>query len=196
MGPTLIYRTFFSRTVAWATAGVSTLALVFFVVTGGLVELARSGGFVVLVAALAWSAFEYPYVAVSDGGVTIRNIVRTVHVPWPAYQGLSTAWQLRVKTPDGEISSWAIPAPSRTYAGKATNPDLPATVEAGAAPINIWHGVHAEVVARAIEERHQSLTAQGWLAKSNPVPVERSWNSAMLQVVVVAALLTLFGALV
>lgn len=201
MGPTLIYRTFFARALAWAAALMSAFAVVFFLITGGIGELARSGGISLLLLTLVWALFEYPAVIVSDGGVTVRNIMRTIHVPWPAYQGVDTAWQLRLRTTEGDVSSWAIPAPSRMEGGPAASQDVvanPVAVEAalaaGSQPVNVWRGVNAVVVAGAVKARHEALTAQGWLKRGQPnTGLEHSWNSRMLLAVASAAVLALLG---
>lgn len=57
-----------------------------------------------------------PCLVVEEAGVTIRNIIRDVHIPWSAVDGTHVRWELVVDTPTGGYASWAIsssPGPSR-----------------------------------------------------------------------------------
>lgn len=191
MGPTLIYRTFFARAIAWSGLVVCAFALVFFVWLGGPRELVRSGGVAVAFAVLAWALFEFPCVTVSDGGITVRNITRTIHVPWTAYLGAETVWQLRIRTTEGDVDSWAIPAPTRAVAGI---PTTPAPIEPGTDVRSIWRGVNANVLEVVIRERHEALTAQGWLKPGQAVTgVERTPNSMMILVCAAACTFAVLG---
>lgn len=78
-------------------------------------------GWPLLVPAYAgWWLFRYPYVAVDDDGVTLRNPVRTIQVPWPALVDVDTRFALTLVTPQGRWSAWAAPAPGimATHAGR------------------------------------------------------------------------------
>lgn len=67
----------------------------------------------------AWAALWRPYVAIDDGGVTLVNVFRTVHLPWPAIQVIDTKWTLALVTPYGTYHAWAAPAPGARGAVRA-----------------------------------------------------------------------------
>ncbi len=74
----------------------------------------------VVVAVLVWAFYGRPAVVVSDGGVELRNVLRTVELPWPSIQNIDTKYALTLYTAYGVYSAWAAPAPSRTAAVNAT----------------------------------------------------------------------------
>ncbi|MGM0385656.1 MAG: PH domain-containing protein, partial [Actinomycetota bacterium] len=112
MGPTLVYRTAVSRVLGYGAVVLAVLAVAFFAATGGVREVLRSGPVITFLALAVWVAFALPHVTVSDGGVTVRNVLRTVHVPWPAFRGVDSTWSLTVRTTAGDVGSWAVPAAS------------------------------------------------------------------------------------
>jgi PH (Pleckstrin Homology) domain-containing protein len=61
---------------------------------------------------LGWAAFWRPCIEVSDGGVEVRNTLRTVHVPWPAIDSVEGRYGLRLRTAYGSVTAWAAAAPS------------------------------------------------------------------------------------
>lgn len=184
MGPTVVYRTAVSRALWVAALVLAVLALAFFAVTGGVREVLRSGPLVLFGVIAIWAAFALPHVTVSDGGVTVRNVLRTVHVPWPAFRGVDSTWSLTVHTTRGDVGSWAVPAPSG-FAARATREG-----QAG-------RGVDANAVALAIGERHQALRDAGFLGRHTvqEVDLERSWNTGAVAALAVGALAALLGVL-
>jgi hypothetical protein len=58
-----------------------------------------------------WATFWRPRVAVSDAGVELVNVTRTVFIPWPALQDIDTKWSLTVITAYGRFTAWSAPAP-------------------------------------------------------------------------------------
>ena len=111
-GMSLLMRPALWRTWPWASVALAALALAYFAATGGLREVVRSGPLAILFATAMWVSFELPRVTVSDGGVTVRNVWRTIHVPWPTFRGLDSTWSLVLHTSEGDVASWAIPATS------------------------------------------------------------------------------------
>lgn len=193
MGPTIVYRTSVSRLLAWSVVVIAVLALVYFATVGGPLELLRSGSVAAAVAAAAWALFEAPHVTVSDGGVSVRNVLRTVHVPWPDFRGVETAWSLRLRTTEGDVESWAIPAPSGLAARGAASPAVRRRASPNAS-VRVVRGVNAAVVALEIGQRHHALTAQGWLRPGQPqVGLTRSWNRGTLALLGGAAALVALG---
>lgn len=77
-----------------------------------------------LAAVLVWAIFGRPAVLVSDGGVELRNVLRTIALPWPAIQRIDTKYALTLYTAYGIYAAWAAPAPSRSQAIRAEREDL------------------------------------------------------------------------
>jgi Bacterial PH domain len=82
-----------------------------------LVSLVRSwvhyprplfGAWVLFGMAVAWAVFVRPAVLIDAEGVTIRNIVRDVHIPWAALTDVTTRWNLKVMAGDHGYNAWAI----------------------------------------------------------------------------------------
>jgi hypothetical protein len=114
MGETTTYRSPFSRVLAGVTVAVCGVLAVWLLVDDGLTKMLRYLPALALVALLAWQAYWRPRVEVSDGGVEIRNVWRTVHVPWPALEEVEGRLGLRLVTAYGAYQAWAVPAPRRT----------------------------------------------------------------------------------
>ena len=111
MGPTLVLRTSTARLVGAVTMGVGLLGLASLafsdrasLLTYGIVM----GG----LALVGWAAFWTPYVEISDGGVVMRNVLRTVVLPWPAVQDVDGRYGLRLTTAYGRFTSWSATAPA------------------------------------------------------------------------------------
>ena len=185
MNESAVYRTRSSKVLTVATGAMSVFALAYFAVEGGALEVVRSGPLMLLAAALVWAIFGNPRLELSDGGITVVNVARTVHVPWPLYQGVETQWSLRILTREGAVDSWAIPAPSG-YAARVTGTAgrLPHEVDAAARqPERHALGrVDAVSVSYAIAQRHAALAAAGYLddAPVERIRLARSWNTVPL----------------
>lgn len=122
MGETRTYRSAFSRALAVVAVALSGVLLLWMALTAEPREALRYGAPVALVGVLAWLAFWRPLVEVSDGGVEIRNVWRTVRVPWPALQDIDSRLGLRLVTAYGSYQAWAVPAPRRTRGAVAVEP--------------------------------------------------------------------------
>ncbi len=122
MGETRTYRSVFSRALAAVVVGLAAVLLVWLASTAEPRDSLRYGAPVALVGLLAWLAFWRPQVEVSDGGVEVRNVWRTVHVPWPALQEVDSRLGLRLVTAYGSYQAWAVPAPRRTRGAGAVGP--------------------------------------------------------------------------
>lgn len=186
VGPTVVYRTAVSRVLGYSAVVLAVLALLYFGATGGVREVARSGPLLVFAAVVVWVAFALPHVTVSDGGVTVRNVLRTTHVPWPSFTGVDSTWTLTVHTTGGDVASWAVPAASG-FAARASHATAGQT----------GRGVNANVVALAIGERHEQLRDAGFLGRRTvqEVAPERHWNTGAVLALIVGALAALAGML-
>ncbi|MBV9830674.1 MAG: PH domain-containing protein [Marmoricola sp.] len=64
------------------------------------------------VALVGWAAFVNPRVEVSDGGVVLVNVFRTVEVPWPALLAVEGRYGLQLRTAYGAFTAWSATAPA------------------------------------------------------------------------------------
>jgi hypothetical protein len=182
MGPTLVFRSTFGRVLTVATGVVAVALVVTTALTGDLgavLGAAAPGAFVTY---LVWMLFWRPAVEVSDGGVEVRNVARTVHVPWTAYEGVDTRYSLEVRYAGGRVTAWAAPrssASARWLRSSRRRPVDRTRVVAGAS---------AEAVADAVVDRRAGLAAAGHLDRELPgAPGARTtWH--VVQLGVLAAL--------
>lgn len=196
MRPTYVIRTRWARTIAvvgWAAClayAVGAARDAGTIATGHLAWAALAA---LLVHTLWWR----PAVEVSDGGVTVRDLLRTSHVPWPAVREVGARWSLTVVTASGQIGSWALPAssPARRAQREArarrrgeevedpgfTAGEVEPTAEPtadGGAPVESVHGT-AEDAAQIARDRMASLRADGHLGPDGPIPeVTHAWHAA------------------
>ena len=96
------------------------LAYVWYVVGGLLaLDLIRRGdarsitlglGVILLISVGLYAGAQRPSVIVDDLGLTMRNLVRDVYVPWHEVQRVGVVWALSIETAEGEFRSWAVTA--------------------------------------------------------------------------------------
>ena len=106
------YRPSFGRGLAIAVLGIAALGFIISLVSNPLASL-RYLPILALVVTLVWAAFWWPAVIVTPAGVTIKNILRTIELPWPAIKGIDTRYACTFQTAYGQYSAWAAPAPGR-----------------------------------------------------------------------------------
>ena len=111
MGTAVRLRSRGTRALGAAIVGTAVLGLGS-ALLGGADDLLRFGAPVALFGVLGWAAFWEPYVEVSDGGITVANTLRTVHVPWPAVRSVNGRYGLRLGTAYGPVTAWAASAPA------------------------------------------------------------------------------------
>ena len=121
---TLTFRPASGRWMTGVVAGLALFGIVSLAVEGGTDELLRYAPGLVLVAALVWAAYWEPSVTVSASGVRVRNVLRTIELPWPAIQRVDTRYALTLVTAYGTYSAWAAPAPGSSRTREASAADL------------------------------------------------------------------------
>jgi Bacterial PH domain len=57
-----------------------------------------------------------PALVVDDDGLTLRNPLRTVRLPWSQVQGVAMGWALTVTAAGVRHRVWAVPGPRRMQA--------------------------------------------------------------------------------
>ncbi len=157
------------RAVAVAVVVVAVAVVTTTLATGGTAAGLSAAGLPALVGVWAWAAFWRPEVEVSDGGITVRNVLRTVHVPWPSLRGVEVTGSLRLATTRGSFTAWAAPARSGTATRLvARRPETRRVPTSG-----------AEAAAAEIVDRWAALRAVGYLdpdaARPGVPPVVR-WH--------------------
>lgn len=78
---------------------------------------------VLLVTLWVWAAYWRPAVVVSPAGVELRNVTRTIELPWPTIQRVDTRFALTLHTAYGDYAAWAAPAPGRARVATAGKED-------------------------------------------------------------------------
>lgn len=156
MGETHVFKTTFATYFTMLFAALAVVTSAYLAVTDPR-ELLTSVPLLLGGAIVVWILFGAPRVVVSDGGITIVNVLRTIHVPWPCFLGADSEWNLRVRTDAGTYTAWALPIASGTARrlprrrGEATDDSH--------APV----GNHAQGAALLIGERHAALADAGHL---------------------------------
>lgn len=147
-----------SRVLACAAWVVALSVAVGALTTADLAVVAIAVPAAGLAALVAWALYWRPEVEVSPGGVTIVNVLRTVHVPWPVLEDAVAGWSLGVRTRDRTWTAWAAPragaAPELVRRRTGT---LASRLAGGAGSAS------AGTVAAAIRTAHDGLVAAGHL---------------------------------
>jgi hypothetical protein len=115
-----VFRPTFGRVLTVVVGAICVVTAVITMVDRGVSDLGRVAPWLALVAGACWAAFWRPRVEVSDGGVRIVNVTRTIDVPWPAIQNVETKWALKLVTAYGGFTAWAAPAGGRGPARRAS----------------------------------------------------------------------------
>ena len=186
MGPTLVFRSTYGRVLTVATGAVAVALVVVTAVTGDVVAVLGALLPAALVTYLVWMLFWRPAVEVSDGGVEVRNVARTVHVPWTAYEGVETRYSLELRYAGGTVTAWAAPRSSGTARW------LRSSRRRTAGQDQVVAGASAEAVADAVAQRHGLLAAAGHLDRAVPgAPGARTtWHVVQLAVLGALAVAT------
>lgn len=185
----LTFRTRLAQGLAILVAVVAVVALVAFVTEAGPTAALTSVAPVALVVALGWAVFWRPRAVVDDDGVTLVNIVRTVHVPWQRFRSADTRWALSITTTEGRTySSWAVPAGSGF--GSRIAPSGRVFGEHSPADRKLASGGTAEAAAVAIGERMPERGARTARPDGVGDPVTVTANITVIAVLTGLAVLT------
>ncbi|THJ66063.1 PH domain-containing protein [Arthrobacter echini] len=196
MAATTVFR---PRTSTWFTALavlVTAGSLVSVMATEGLAGL-TTGWPLLGIAFVGWWLFWYPAVVFAEDGVTLRNPLATISVPWAALIDVDTKYALKLVTPRGAYTAWAAPAPGvwGTHAGKPEHvTNLPSTSYGPDRSIrpgdlkNTDSG-HAAYLVRS---RWQELVESGAIDIDRPALPARSWHWKLVLVAVLFAAATVW----
>lgn len=157
---------------------------------------------VAFVALLVWVALWRPRVQIDDTAIEMRNVFRTVTVPWTALINVDTKYALTLFTPGHRYSAWAAPAPGRTGAAMAARKQdrgrvqfAPVSAEGTVRPGDLVASESGQV-AYLIRERWARLRDAGrieaGIADSTPVGIRvHWWLNVAVAVLFVAGVLVL-----
>lgn len=151
---------------------------------------------VVLSLAVAWVLFVRPAVLLDEDGVTIRNVVRDVHIPWVKVTDVECRWSLKVFAGDRAYTAWAISPQGRpkVAAGGLLGimpRRLNTFANAGAHPSTASPKVTASTVARVIEqaqEEYSEALARGTVTSPADAQVRVTWVRMALAILLLPAL--------
>jgi len=127
---TVTYRPGFARGLSYAVLAIAVIGLVSSLI-GDFAATWRYIPVVALVVTAVWAAYYWPAVTVSPFGVTIRNVTRTIELPWPSIQSIETKFALTLHTAYGNYSAWAAPAPGRAEVARMGNSKIYRSEAAG-----------------------------------------------------------------
>jgi len=141
-----------------------------------------------------WALFGRPAVLVTPGGVEIRNVLRTIELPWPSIQRVETKYALTLYTAYGAYAAWAAPAPSRAQTLNATSVDFertPGAVYRGVRPGDLTHTASGQA-ALYIRRTWDALRDEGMLDRPR---LERDrprvhWHTTTIAVVLALGVLS------
>lgn len=196
MGPTVTFKTTFSRFFPPLTVIVVVVASILIVVDGGVAELSKSVPFLGAGALTVWALFWVPQVEVSDGGIRMVNVIHIVHIPWPCFTSADPRWTLKVETTEGAFTSWALPAGSGT-ARRFSRPRRGDTEGSTPRADRQLNTGTAESAALVIAERLEALTNAGFLDRDTVQSphVEKTPNRASLWNLITMVVLVTIGVL-
>lgn len=163
---TVVFRPRFGFALTLAVAVLCLLGLVTTAVQDVAVAVRYAPAFLLAVA-VVWALFGRPAVVVSDGGVELRNVLRTIELPWPTIERIDTKYALTLYTAYGIYAAWAAPAPSRMQAMQAAPEDtkhLPGTtyIGGGVRPGDLAGTASGDAAAH-IRRRWEELQTAGHL---------------------------------
>lgn len=191
-----------SSVVLASVCGVTGLLLLLSLVRNwGSYPRPLFAAWVVLGLAVAWSIFVRPAVLLDAEGVTLRNVVRDVHIPWTRLTDVTTRWNLKVFAGDKGYTSWAmsseIERPRGLSAGMIRMPApgrLSGVAGADVRPSTNVPKATAQSVARSInvaKQEYDEAVASGGLTAEPDARVRITWVPVTIAVLVLPALVVL-----
>ena len=148
--------------------------------------------------AVAWVVFVRPAVLLDIGGVTLRNVVRDVHIPWTRLTHTSSRWNLKVFAGDRGYTAWAIASEHerpKGGAGGMFRMPIPGRLQglasADARPPATSPKATAQSVARSIDQAKQEYddaVAQGDLPAAPDDTVRTTWVPLAMVVLLLPAI--------
>lgn len=168
-------------------AVVCAVAIVGLFIEVPLHEWIRIAPALALVGVLGVVMFWLPSLTVGPEGITVRNVLRTIEVPWSAVRLVDTKYSLVLETAEGKVTAWAAPSPGRHAAfvtrtaeverAAATSLDSPRPGDLE----STTSGAPATVIRRTLDD----LIESGGLGA--PEPLRERRHTATIVVLIVLA---------
>ncbi len=186
------FRPAFGRVLTMTVAVLGVAIVVFVAATGSLGEALLTLPWVLLFAACCWAIFWNPRVVVSDGGVRLVNVTRTIDVPWPSITDIETRYALTLVTAYGRFAAWAAPAPSAGGALRTAMRSRPRAVDGDVEAVTMGEvpGTASGDAAMIVRRRWDRLRADGFLDDArlefDRPPIRWHWQIGLIAVALVA----------
>ena len=147
--------------------------------------------------AVVWSVFARPAVEFDLDGVTLRNVIRDVHIPWARLTDATSQWNLKVWVEAQGHTSWAISSQAERPRGSSggmfglpLGGRLDRSASADPRGSGTFPKITAQTVARSImaaKQEYDVAVAQGQLPTSADDPVRITWVSLNIVVLLLSA---------
>lgn len=185
MAETITLRPLFGKILFIATGAIILVSLVALVIQGDATAGLQLGPPLVMLGYLVWLMFWAPSVEISDGGVRMHNVFRTIDLSWPAIERIDTRYALTLCTARGHFSAWAAPASGRhtTKATRGTTAHLPeSTMIAGTIGLGDVPSSDSGDAAAIIRRRWEALRDAGHLDSGTVDPDHKvvTWHTSRL----------------
>ena len=194
------FRPLFGHILTVVATALGAVALGSLVIGGDGADLLRFGPVTALFVLACWAMFWMPELRIDEHAVTVRNILRTHHIPWSAIERIDTKFALTLDTAQRRIPVWVAPAPSRAVVVSATRGDtrhLPESARAAEGSVRPGDLPTTEsgAAAQAIRRHWEQLRDDG-VFDQMPVPhrIRSTWNlpwAVALGALTVASIVTL-----
>ena len=193
------FRPGFGRGLTVLVTAAALFVLVFVATKNGLTHALLTLPWLGLFVACCWAVFWRPCVIVSDAGVRLVNVTRTIEVPWPALVDVETRYALTLVTVYGRFAAWAAPAPGagsalRTSMRSRRPRDVDEQVESSS--MGDLAGTSSGDAATIVRRRWERLRDAGYLddpkLEFDAPPIRWHWGiAAAVAALVAASVLTL-----
>jgi hypothetical protein len=159
------FRPAFGRGLTVVVAVLGTAVVAFIAATSGAGDALATLPWVLLFATSCWAIFWNPRVVVSDGGVRLVNVTRTIDIPWPAITDVETRYALTLVTTYGRFAAWAAPAPSAGGALRTAMRSRPRVIDDKVEAVTMGEipGTASGDAAMMVRRRWDRLRADGFL---------------------------------
>lgn len=135
-------------------------------------------------AGIAGVALWLPRLLVSDAEITVRNVLRTVSIPWDALVHVDTKYSLSLHVPGRAVSVFAAPAPGTVAASRLARRSAREGRSVDAPRPGDLAGTDSGDAAALVRERWEELKRTGRITAgvAGQTPVRSLWNVGALAV--------------
>ncbi len=151
---------------------------------------------------LVWFGLWRPDMTIDDDGITVRNVLSTVRVPWNALVHVSTKYALTLHTPTSNIAVFAAPQPGRFAGWRAMrrvkqrgSDDEQKLVSDRTVHVGELPGTESGDAAAYIRQRWEAGLADGTIAAgvAEETSIDRHWHIGTITAFGFGLVLSLVG---